>query len=248
MRGNIYKYKMYRLLKYLPILFTLHFLFFISTARAQAVINDTIKEFNEEHPLIYEDAWDLWPYVFLNENGEPDGYNIDLLKLIFKELDIPYIIKLKPTLEAQADLKSGKSDLMLRMDASFSRGNSHYSKNIVQLFTHSVVAPQGQPQNIHTGSDLKGHLVIVHEGSFSHHLIKENRWTNEIKAYDDMKEAIQRLRSEEQGVIVWNTMSLKWLMRKYKTDNLVIYPVDSHIILPPLLLRTLPYAHAQARP
>ena len=226
MRGNIYKYKMYRLLKYLPILFTLHFLFFISTARAQAVINDTIKEFNEEHPLIYEDAWDLWPYVFLNENGEPDGYNIDLLKLIFKELDIPYIIKLKPTLEAQADLKSGKSDLMLRMDASFSRGNSHYSKNIVQLFTHSVVAPQGQPQNIHTGSDLKGHLVIVHEGSFSHHLIKENRWTNEIKAYDDMKEAIQRLRSEEQGVIVWNTMSLKWLMRKYKTDNLVIYPVD----------------------
>ena len=44
---------------------------------------DTIKVFSEEHPLIYEDAWDLWPYVFLNENGEPDGYNIDLLKMIF---------------------------------------------------------------------------------------------------------------------------------------------------------------------
>ena len=195
-------------------------------APAQTVERDTIKVFNEEHPLVYEDAWDLWPYVFLNENGEPDGYNIDMLKMIFKELDIPYIIKLKPTLEAQADLKSGKSDLMLRMDASFSRGNSHYSKSIVQLFTHSVVAPQGQPQNIHTGRDLKGHLVIVHEGSFSHHLIKENRWTDKIKAYDDMKEAIQKLRSEEEGIIIWNTMSLKWLMRKYKTDNLVIYPVD----------------------
>ena len=116
-------------------------------APAQTVERDTIKVFNEEHPLVYEDAWDLWPYVFLNENGEPDGYNIDMLKMIFKELDIPYIIKLKPTLEAQADLKSGKSDLMLRMDASFSRGNSHYSKSIVQLFTHSVVAPQGQPQD-----------------------------------------------------------------------------------------------------
>ena len=193
---------------------------------AQMAERDTIKVFNEEHPLVYEDAWDLWPYVFLNENGEPDGYNIDMLKMIFKELDIPYIIKLKPTLEAQADLKSGKSDLMLRMDASFSRGNSHYSKSIVQLFTHSVVAPQGMPQNIHTGSDLKGHLVIVHEGSFSHHLIEENKWAGEIKAYDDMKEAIQKVRSEEEGIIIWNTMSLKWLMRKYKTDNLVIYPVD----------------------
>ena len=187
---------------------------------------DTIKVFSEEHPLIYEDAWDLWPYVFLNENGEPDGYNIDLLKMIFKELEIPYIIKLKPTLEAQADLKNGKSDLMLRMDASFSRGNSLYSKSIIQLFTHSVVAPRSQPQNIHTGQDLKGHLVIVHEGSFSHHLIEDNNWTTDIKAYDDMKEAIQKLRSEEKGLIIWNTMSLKWLMRKYKTDNLVIYPID----------------------
>ena len=187
---------------------------------------DSIRVYDKEHPLLYEDAWDLWPYVFLNEDGEPDGYNIDLLKMIFKVLDIPYTVKLKPTLEAQADLKKGKSDLMLRMDASFSRGNSIYSKSIIQLFTHSVVAPKNQPQDIRTGHDLKGRRVIVHEGSFSHHLIEDSKWTDDIKAYDDMKEAIQKLRSDGDGVIIWNTMSLKWLMRKYKTDNLVISPID----------------------
>ena len=192
----------------------------------QAQRQDSTKVYDEQHPLVYEDAWDLWPYVFLNENGEPDGYNIDLLKMIFKKLDIPYIIKLKPTLEAQTDLRNGKSDLMLRMDASFSRGNSHYSKSIIQLFTHSVVAPKSQPQNIRSAYDLKDHLVIVHEGSFSHHLIEDNHWATDIKAYDDMKEAIQKLRSDEKGLIIWNTMSLKWLMRKYKTNNLVIYPID----------------------
>ena len=30
---------------------------------------DSTRTFTEEHPLIYEDAWDLWPYAFLNENG-----------------------------------------------------------------------------------------------------------------------------------------------------------------------------------
>ena len=226
MNKKIYLYnKVQKWMKYLPILFTLS-LFHLFTFPASAQTKDSIRVFTDEHPLVYEDAWDLWPYVFLNENGEPDGYNIDLLKMIFKRLNIPYIVKLKPTLEAQADLKSGKSDLMLRMDASFSRGNSLYSNTIIQLFTHSVVSPQSSNVVLRTGKDLKGHQVIVHEGSFSHHMIMDEGWTKDIKAYDDMKEAIQKLRSDEQGVIIWNTMSLKWLMRKYKTDNLVINPID----------------------
>lgn len=187
---------------------------------------DSTRTFTTERPLIYEDAWDLWPYVFLNENGEPDGYNIDLLKLIFKELDIPYVIKLKPTLDAQADLKSGKSDLMLRMDADFSRGNSSYGRSIVQLFTHSVVMPKERLVKIETAKGLSRYTVIVHEGSFSHHLLKNKGWAKEILAYDDMKEAIQRVSTANDGLIVWNTMSLKWLMRKFHTDNLTIVPID----------------------
>jgi len=76
---------------------------------------DSTRVFTEERPLVYEDAWDLWPYTFLNEAGDPAGYNIDLLKLIMKRLDIPYIVKLKPTSEALKDLKSGHADLMCGM-------------------------------------------------------------------------------------------------------------------------------------
>ena len=195
----------------------------ITTALAQT---DSTKTFTTEHPLIYEDAWDLWPYVFLNENGEPDGYNIDLLKLIFKELDIPFVVKLKPTLDAQADLKNGKSDLMLRMDADFSRGNSSYGRSIVQLFTHSVVMPKERFVKITTAKGLSRQTVIVHDGSFSHHLLKDKGWAKEIIAYDDMKEAIQHVSTANEGIIVWNTMSLKWLMNKFHTDNLTIEPID----------------------
>ena len=187
---------------------------------------DSIIVYNDQRPLVYEDAWDLWPYVFLNENGEPDGYNIDLLKMIFKELDIPYIIKLRPTLEAQKDLKDHKSDLMLRMDADFARNNSSYGKTIVQIFTHSLVTPKSQAIHAKTGKDLTNYSIIVHEGSFSHHKLKENGWAKDIMPFDDMKEAIQKVSSENKGVILWNSMSLKWLMMKYHTDNLELSPFD----------------------
>ena len=187
---------------------------------------DSIVVYNDKRPLIYEDAWDLWPYVFLNENGEPDGYNIDLLKMIFKELDIPYEIRLRPTLEAQKDLKDHKSDLMLRMDADFARHNSLYGKTIVQIFTHSLVKPKGQAVNAKNGKELSKYPVIVHDKSFSHYKLKENGWAKEIIPYDDMKEAIQNVSTENNGIILWNSMSLKWLMTKYHTDNLEIIPFD----------------------
>lgn len=187
---------------------------------------DSIIVYNDKRPLIYEDAWDLWPYVFLNENGEPDGYNIDLLKLIFKELDIPYEIRLRPTLEAQKDLKEHKSDLMLRMDADFARHNSSYGRTIVQIFTHSLVKPKGQTLNVNNVKDLAQYPIIVHEGSFSHHKVVDNDWAKEIIPYDDMKEAIQNVSTENKGIILWNSMSLKWLMTKYQIENLEITPID----------------------
>lgn len=208
----------------IPLLFTACLLSALpQSAKAQS---DSIITYSTERPLIYEDAWDLWPYVFLNENGDPDGYNIDLLKLIFKELDIPYIIKLKPTLEAQASLKSGKSDLMLRMDAEYSRGNSLYGKTIVQLFTQSVVMPKDKAVKIESDRDLARYEVIVHEGSFSHHLLEKNGAAKSIKAYNDMEEAFKEVSASNEGIIIWNTNSLRWLIRKFNPDNLLLQPIE----------------------
>ena len=207
----------------LALLVACHLSFGIAHAQQD---KDSIVVYNDKRPLIYEDAWDLWPYVFLNENGEPDGYNIDLLKMIFKELDIPYEIRLRPTLEAQKDLKEHKSDLMLRMDADFARHNSSYGRTIVQIFTHSLVKPKGQAVNARNGKELSRYPVIVHDKSFSHYKLMESGWAKEIIPYDDMKEAIQNVSTENNGIILWNSMSLKWLMTKYHTDNLEIIPFD----------------------
>ena len=100
---------------------------------------DSTRVFTEEHPLVYEDAWDLWPYSFLNENGDAVGYNIDLLRMLCKELDIPYVVKLKPTQDALNDLKDGHADLMCGMDAHFHNDYAQYGESVIRIFTHSVL-------------------------------------------------------------------------------------------------------------
>ena len=193
---------------------------------ASAQPADSIKTYTKDHPLVYEDAWDLWPYSFLNENGEAVGYNIDLLRMICSKLDIPYVIRLKPTPEALNDLKAGRSDLMCGMDAAFHNEYAKYGKSIIHIFTHSVVHQKNMEDPVDDLHDLSRQRVVVHTNSFSHHLMKQRGWGKNAIPYDDMREAIHRAHTDPTCQIVWNTMSLKWLIQTMHYNNLVISPLQ----------------------
>ena len=208
---------------------TKHILLLLTTwctlLTAHAAETDSIRTYSEEHPLVYEDAWDLWPYSFLNENGDPVGYNIDLLKMICKELDIPYIIKLKPTQDALNDLKEGKADLMCGMEAFFHNEYASYGSNVINIFTHSVLHRKDEPVKIKGLEDLASQQVIVHRGSFSHHLMMSRGWDKNAIPFDDMQDAVRKVQVTPGSQIIWNTLSLSYLLRKLKCDNLELTPV-----------------------
>ena len=196
----------------------------VPTLHAQT---DLGRVYTDDRPLVYEDAWDLWPYVFLDDEGNPTGYNVDLLKLIFDKLNIPYVIRLKPTHQALEDLREGRSDLMLGMKANFHDDYTlHYGKNVIHLFTHSLAHSSSTPPSVTKLADLATNKVIVHSGSFSHHLMEDHGWGDNAMGYGDMDKAIQMISAEGQGQVLWNAMSLKWLIHKYHADNLTLTPVD----------------------
>ena len=186
----------------------------------------TDRQYTQEQPLVYEDAHDLWPYTFRADNGEEMGYNIDLLKAVMEKLDIPYIIRLKERREVLKDLQSGRADLTFGMDAHFHNPFGRFGKSIVHLFTHSVVWPADQPQRIFKQKDLAKEKVIVHDNSYSHHIMKSNGWERNALPEKDMKQAILALADHEEGQILWNTASLKSLLHMYHIENLQIAPVD----------------------
>ena len=186
------------------------------------------RQYTKEHPLVYEDVWDLWPYSFLNDNGEPEGYNIDLIRLMMQRLDIPYIIKLKSADETFNDLKSGKSDLTLGLAVGYHDEYGLYGKNAVTLFTQSVVTPKSKSVQIKTFRDLSkpGMQVIVNSNSMCYHLMLDYGWGDNAIPRKDIQDVIQQVSAREEGQIVWNTLTLKWLMHRYLIDNLQLTPVN----------------------
>lgn len=186
------------------------------------------RQYTKEHPLVYEDVWDLWPYSFLNDNGEPEGYNIDLIRLMMDRLNIPYVIKLKSSEETFNDLKSGKSDLTLGLAVGYHDEYGLYGKNAVTLFTQSVVTPKSKPVQIKTFRDLSnpGMQVIVNSNSMCYHLMLDYGWGDNAIPRKDIQDVIQQVSAREEGQIVWNTLTLKWLIHRYLIDNLQLTPVN----------------------
>lgn len=193
--------------------------------------HDYKRAYTQEHPLVYIDTWDLPPYVFLNEQGQPDGYTIDLLKLMLNELNIPYVIKLKPTLESQTDFRNGMSDLIISSQKLFE--GMEMSKNVVLQYAFSVAYPKTMNIDIKNIEDLKGHQFYVRKGSRYFQHVQNAGLENQSIRINDMSEALKKVSTDLQGLVLWNTLSIKWVLHKYQIDNILVDNID----IPPVTYR-----------
>ena len=188
--------------------------------------SDSVQTYSAERPLVFEDSESIWPYTFLNDKGEPEGYCIDLLQLLMQKLGIPYVVRLKNHQEVLQDLKDGKADLILGLGDVYEEKYGHYGRTTITLLTQSVATPKGQRVAIKSFRDLKNQMVTVKDSGLCHHLMVDYGWGDHAIVRHDMAKAIQEISNKGEGQIVWNTLTLKWLINHYHLDNMSLTPVN----------------------
>ena len=199
--------------------------FTLLTANVSAQ-SDSVRVYSAERPLVFEDSESIWPYSYLNDNGEPEGYCIDLVQLLMQKLDIPYVVRLKNHQEVLQDLKDGKADLALGLGDVYEKKYGHYGRTTITLLTQSVSTPKSQKVAIKSFSDLKNQMVTVKDSGLCHHLMVDYGWGDHAIVRRNMADAIQEISDKGEGQIVWNTLTLKWLINHYHLDNLSLTPVN----------------------
>ena len=75
----------------------------------------TNNSINKKDTIIIKGDAYFPPFESINSNGEPEGFNIDLLKAIMQELNLPYKIELGDWHSAVSELRDGKIDLITSM-------------------------------------------------------------------------------------------------------------------------------------
>ena len=79
--------------------------------------------YNRQNPVVMVCHWDNPPYEFLNDNGEPAGINVDIVKAVMKELDLPCQFVMKEWSVTKNTFDSGNADLILTDARAYQKAN-----------------------------------------------------------------------------------------------------------------------------
>lgn len=181
-----------------------------------------IMHYTKERPLIYEDSWNLWPYVFINQKGRPDGLNVEILVNILERLDIPYDIRLCPIGKVKEDFRRDSVDLTIGMKQYNNSSYAQFGKSTITIFKHSILAPKRDSLKNVTQEQLYGMRFAVHKGSLSHQYLSRHGYDYAMTPLDNVEQYAMQMAVRDSGMILWNTMSLKYLKRRYNLENFAL--------------------------
>lgn len=134
------------------------------------------------------------PYEFLNENGEPDGYNTELTLAIAEVMGIKVDIQLGGWDEMRHKLETGEIDALQGMVFSKARARDYDFSPAHAVVHQSVFARKGSP-TISELNELKDKEVIVQNGGIMHDYLLQNNVGANLILVDTHADALRLLAS-----------------------------------------------------
>ena len=115
-------------MKYRYITATLLLLATVVQTAAQALTD----RYTSRRPVVVTCLWDDAPYEFLNDEGEPAGINVDIVKAVMEELDLPCTFVMKDWSVAKNIFENGEADLILADENIYKKASSFFvSENVI---------------------------------------------------------------------------------------------------------------------
>ena len=127
-------------MKYRYITATLLLLATVIQAAAQALTD----RYTRQHPVVVTCQWEDPPYEFLNDEGNPAGMNVDIIKAVMEKLDLPCLFVMKDMEVAIDIFERDDADLILADSRSYENASAYcISENVVAYERHKGKAVTG---------------------------------------------------------------------------------------------------------
>ena len=184
------------------------------------------REYTEDHPLVIVSDWEFPPYEFRNDNGEPDGYNVEVLDLILNTLGVPHRYVMQEWFQCTKTFENHEADLIHALTANYRKSPYVMTQNMITYYPVKVVRRKSQTP-LQSLSELKKDdtLMVKNNDYVALRIQAIQNKPFHIK-YTSPKEALIAIRNGHHAYYIWGEMPLKMKIREYALDSLLLDDID----------------------
>jgi two-component system sensor histidine kinase EvgS len=189
-KDSIFRHASHLIKTVFPSLLLISLLFLLLSTSTGMATPDRI---SKDTPLLIGGNKDFAPFEFLNSEGMPDGFTIDLMKAVAREEGLNLKFNLGIWSDARSDLKDGKIDALAGMLYSEERDKIFDFSVPYLIVPYMVFIRKGTP--ITEMKDLIGKEIIVVEDVHAHDWLTKNRITDSIITVKEATDVLKLLAS-----------------------------------------------------
>ncbi|MBR1484423.1 MAG: transporter substrate-binding domain-containing protein [Prevotella sp.] len=177
------------------------------------------ERYTKEHPLTVACDWEFQPYEFSNDAGQPDGYNVDVLKAIFEAMKVPYRFQMKESVNATKDFEEDRADLIVAPMRHTTDMSAYGSRNILNYCKPmGAVNTSLQADSAQLLSNGAATIVAKVYDEATKERLRRAMPDVEIATYA-VNEAMARVSNQPELCFVWDGNSLRWFVREMNLTN-----------------------------
>lgn len=173
--------------------------------------------YSTNKPLIFGIDKDYPPLEYVDEEGNPSGFDVEFTKVLMSRLDIP--MKFAPNTwgAIAGDVLNGRVDLGMMVFSPYRKDVTNYSRAVFRLY-HQIVTRKGEKRNYGL-RDVKGMTIAL---MASRPVIDTlTKVGAKIVVVEDLTKTFKELSAGKYDALICYRYQAKFLIAKHHLDNLV---------------------------
>jgi polar amino acid transport system substrate-binding protein len=169
-------------------------------------------------PVVVGGDRDYPPYEFLDKNGQPAGFNVDISRAIGEVMGMRVEFRLGDWASQREGLMEGRRDVLQGMSYSDDRSQ------VVDFAPHTIVNhaifARRDALAVENLDQLAGKKVIVHRGGIMHDTLAAKGFADDLVLVDTPADGLRLLASGQGDYAVVAMLPGIYIMREFGLDNI----------------------------
>ena len=182
--------------------------------------------YTEEHPLVMVCDWDFRPYEFIDSEGQPSGYNIDVLNLIFDKLDIPHVFVMQEWHTATDMFKNHEADLIHMLYTFYQKAPYVTTRKFINYYNVKVARRSTTPA-LNKINDLHhGDTLLLKKDDYAATVLFERGKLPMTVEYHSPKDALTGISQGIYKYYIWGEVPLTNKIKELGLDSIALDDID----------------------